>query len=165
MFSSVSVWLLIFVAIMAALTPDVAVAALGNFLERRRIMLKYEKIKKEKRNENTYAANFDANITSSNSNNIEMTRNVSPVASGSRRRYSINRMQDRENAVDHNNNNNINLGSSSHAPGQLHTSHYQQQSYVNKSFAFDDLNRVDSVNDNMSHLQYEKTESYVSVRF
>jgi hypothetical protein len=162
MFSQASVWLLIIMAMMASLMPDIAIAALSNFLEKRSVLLKYEKIKKEKRSENVYV---DAG-----GNDFEMTKSVSPTGGG--RRRSINRNNNNNNNATTDYNNNI---SQTQAPGT--SGHQQQQqSYVNKTFVFDDLNRIEATKTNSGSgavvddyanrgLDYQKTESYVSVRF
>ena len=145
MLSNISVWLLLFLAIAAAVVPDFAMTAISNFREIRKITRNYEKIKKEKLNEDEidHAEDFDQN----------MNKNVNNLPAGNnRRRFSINRLQE-------NNSNSVMNGNYSGGG----------PSYVNKTFAFDEINQVGTGSE-LSNITptnfsiYEPPQGYVSIR-
>jgi hypothetical protein len=134
MLSNISVWFLIFVSIIAALLPDMCLAVLNNFLEKRRFRTEYERMKKE-HNYNHNIKKQDVDNNSPKATQI-VTKNNSRKNSKSRRRYSIHKIQD----VSSNNNNNIiDMNNNSHE---------------NRSFIYDDIIGFKSINPELDNFTF-----------
>ena len=114
MLSNISVWFHLVLSIIASILPDLCLAVLNNFTEKRQFRLEYEKMKKERNFDSLNADNptqvLKFNDNNSNNNNNNNANNGVKRSSRSRRRFSIHKIQDINATInaasDFNNNNN-----------------------------------------------------------